>query len=75
MCPLPAPPNPIFLLLQPFTVLTRQTRQAVCAIKQSISLDVYEQNPPQEILSKRAENLKERKSFKTVYPVLKKKEM
>ncbi len=56
----------------------------VCAIKQSISLDVYEQNPPQEILSKRAgnskqrkkeANLKERKSFKTVYPVLKKKEM
>jgi hypothetical protein len=32
-------------LPQPFTVLTRQTRQAVCAIKQSISLDVYSFNP------------------------------
>ncbi len=32
----------IFFLLRPFTVLTRQTRQAVRAIKQPISLDVYE---------------------------------
>ncbi len=30
-----------FFLLQPFTVLMKQTRQAVCAIKQSIFLDVY----------------------------------
>ncbi len=30
-----------FFLLQPFTVLIKQTRQAVCAIKQSIFLDVY----------------------------------
>jgi hypothetical protein len=29
--------------LQPFTVLMRQTRQAVRAIEQSISLDVYAQ--------------------------------
>jgi hypothetical protein len=28
-------------LLQPFTVLMKQTRQAVCTIKQSIFLDVY----------------------------------
>jgi hypothetical protein len=28
-------------LLQPFTVLMKQTRQAVRAIKQSIFLDVY----------------------------------
>jgi hypothetical protein len=33
-----------FFLLQPFTVLMRQTRQAVRAIKRSISLDVY--GPP-----------------------------
>ncbi len=31
----------LFLLLRPFTVLMKQTRQAVCAIKQSIFLDVY----------------------------------
>jgi hypothetical protein len=31
----------LFFILQPFTVLMRQTRQAVRAIKQSISLDVY----------------------------------
>jgi hypothetical protein len=30
-----------FLLLRPLTVLMKQTRQAVCAIKQSIFLDVY----------------------------------
>jgi hypothetical protein len=30
-----------FFLLRPFTVLMIQTRQAVRAIKQSISLDVY----------------------------------
>ena len=28
-------------LLQLFTVLMKQTRQAVCAVKQSIFLDVY----------------------------------
>jgi hypothetical protein len=28
-------------LLQPLTVLMKQTRQLVCAIKQSIHLDVY----------------------------------
>jgi len=32
----------LFLLLWPLTVLMKQTRQAVCAIKQSIFLDVYE---------------------------------
>ncbi len=31
----------LFLLLRPLTVLMKQTRQAVCAIKQSIFLDVY----------------------------------
>jgi hypothetical protein len=31
----------LFLLLQPLTVLVKQTRQAVRAIKQSIFLDVY----------------------------------
>jgi hypothetical protein len=31
-----------FFLLRQFTVLMKQTRQAVCAIKQSIFLDVYE---------------------------------
>jgi hypothetical protein len=31
-----------FLLLQPLTVLMKQTRQAVRAIKQSIFFDVYE---------------------------------
>jgi hypothetical protein len=45
MCPLLALPHPriffFFFILQPFTVLMRQTRQAVHAIKQSISLDVY----------------------------------
>jgi hypothetical protein len=30
-----------FFLQWPFTVLIRQTRQAVCVIKQSIFLDVY----------------------------------
>jgi hypothetical protein len=30
-----------FFLLQPLTVLMKQTRQPVCAIKQSIYLDVY----------------------------------
>jgi len=29
------------VLLRPLTVLKKQTRQAVCAIKQSIFLDVY----------------------------------
>ncbi len=29
-------------LLWPFTVLMKQTRQAVCAIKQSMFLDVYD---------------------------------
>ncbi len=31
-----------FFLLRPFTVLMKQTRQAVHAVKQSIFLDVYE---------------------------------
>ncbi len=31
----------LFLLLRPLTVLMKQTRQAVCAIKQSIFLDAY----------------------------------
>ncbi len=31
----------LFLLLRPLTVLMKQTRQAVCAIKQSMFLDVY----------------------------------
>jgi hypothetical protein len=31
----------LFLLQWPFTVLIKQTRQVVCAIKQSIFLDVY----------------------------------
>ncbi len=43
MCPLLAMPHARPFLLQPFTVLTRQTRQAVRAIEQSISLDVYAQ--------------------------------
>jgi hypothetical protein len=30
-----------FFLLRPFTVLVKQTRQAVLAIKESIFLDVY----------------------------------
>ncbi len=33
----------LFLLLQPLTVLMKQTRQAVRAVKQSIFLDVYDQ--------------------------------
>ncbi len=31
-----------FFLLQPLTVLMKQTRQLVCTVKQSIYLDVYE---------------------------------
>ncbi len=31
-------------LLRPFAVLMKQTRQAVCAVKQSIFLDVYGKN-------------------------------
>jgi hypothetical protein len=38
MCPLLAPVFHGFFLLQPLTVLTKQTRQVVCAIKQSILL-------------------------------------
>jgi hypothetical protein len=34
--------NRLLFLLRPFTVLMKQTRQAVCAVKQSIFLDVYE---------------------------------
>jgi hypothetical protein len=34
--------NRLLFLLWLFTVLMKQTRQAVCAIKQSIFLDVYE---------------------------------
>jgi len=44
MCPLPRVSfffSFLFLLLQPFTVLMKQTRQAVRAMKQSIFLDVY----------------------------------
>jgi hypothetical protein len=33
-----------FFLLRPFTVLMKQTRQAVHAVKQSIFLDVYGMN-------------------------------
>jgi hypothetical protein len=32
----------LFFLLRPFTVLMKQTRQAVCAVKLSIFLDVNE---------------------------------
>jgi hypothetical protein len=32
----------LFLLLPPLTALMNQTRQAVCAVKQYILLDVYE---------------------------------
>jgi hypothetical protein len=35
----------LFFLLRPFTVLMKQTRQAVRAIKQSIFLDVYGTSP------------------------------
>jgi hypothetical protein len=31
-------------LLRPLTVLMKQTRQPVCTVKQSIYLDVYEEN-------------------------------
>ncbi len=41
MCLLQALPLPRVFLLQPVTVVTRQTKQAVCAIKQNIFLDVY----------------------------------
>jgi hypothetical protein len=41
MCKLLAQPHPRLFLLRPFTLLIRQTWQAVHAIKQSISLDVY----------------------------------
>jgi hypothetical protein len=44
MCPLLALPHPrlfSIFLLRTFTLLMTQTRQAVCAIKQSIYLDVY----------------------------------
>jgi hypothetical protein len=44
MCPLLSLTHPrlfSFFILQPFAVQTRQTRQAVCPLKQSISLDVY----------------------------------
>jgi hypothetical protein len=34
----------LFLLMRPLTVLMKQTRQAVCAIKRSIFLDVYTTN-------------------------------
>jgi len=42
MCLLIAPVFQGFFLLWPFTVLMKQTRQAVHTIRQSISLDVYE---------------------------------
>jgi len=39
----------LFLLLQPLIVLMKQTRQAVCAVKQSIFLDVYGSRGEDEI--------------------------
>ncbi len=33
--------NRLLFLLQPLTVLMKQTRQAICTVKQSIYLDVY----------------------------------
>jgi hypothetical protein len=33
--------NRLLFLLQPFAVLMKQTRQAVCTVKQSIFVDVY----------------------------------
>jgi hypothetical protein len=41
MCPLLAQFIIGFFLLRPFTVLMKQTRQAVRAVKQSIFLDIY----------------------------------
>jgi hypothetical protein len=38
--------NRLLFLLQPFTVLMKQTRQAVRDIKQSIFLDVYGYHAP-----------------------------
>ncbi len=49
MCLLLAPTNPRVFLLQQITVLTRQTRQAVHAIVQSICLDVYGRIPAEAI--------------------------
>ncbi len=40
----------LFIILQPFTVLMRHTRQAVRAIKQFISLDVYGASAPYHLL-------------------------
>jgi hypothetical protein len=37
-------------LLRPFTVLMKQTRQAVCTVKQSVFLDVYDWYPIQAVL-------------------------
>jgi hypothetical protein len=37
--------NKLLFLLRPLTVLMRQTRQAVCAVKQSIYFDVYGKDP------------------------------
>ena len=37
--------NRLLFLLRPFTVLMKQTRQVVRAVKQSIFLDVYGVNP------------------------------
>jgi hypothetical protein len=42
MCPLLALPHPRLFLPRPFIILLSQTRQAVCAIKHSISLDFYD---------------------------------
>jgi hypothetical protein len=42
MCPLLVLPLPRAFLWRPLTVLTRHTRQAIRAIKQSIFLDVYD---------------------------------
>jgi hypothetical protein len=43
--PTPSAASSKVFLLWPITVITRQTKQAVCTIKQSISLDVYDWNP------------------------------
>jgi len=49
MCLLLAPTNPRVFLLQQITVLTRQTRQAIHAIVQSICLDAYGRIPAEAI--------------------------
>jgi hypothetical protein len=46
----------LFLLLWPLTVLTKQTRQAVCTIKQSIFVDVYGFSPVEQRTLKNVNN-------------------